>query len=540
MLARRCTSSPLIRSLHLKAKYAPFAFQGKAQLQEGQEFTVFNPATGQSLCKVASVSEEFVIEAIDNAQHAFESGVWSKSSAIHRSKVLAKLARLLEERIPELAKIETLQTGRTIREMNAQLGRLPEWLDYFAALLRTHQGFVAPTQGNLLNYVQRVPLGVVAQITPFNHPLLIAVKKIAPALAAGNSIVVKPSELAPITVLEFAEMAEEAGVPAGVLTVLPGLGATVGKVIVGHPYIRKIDVTASNQTGRAVGQIAGANIASFTAELGGKAPIIVFDDADISSAVNGVAFASFVASGQTCVSGTRIIIQDGVYDSFIAALLEKTESIRSRMGDPMNPQSTMGPVISEHHLGRIEGMLSRMTGKVLCGGHRLSGSSPLDGFDYTKGSFLAPTIIEDIQSTDELWQEEVFGPVIVVRRFKVGCTYAILRIRLISAQDVEEGVALANDCKYGLGAGIWTSNLARAHRVTADIQAGLCWVNTHHRNDPSSPWGGMKESGIGRENGIEAFESYSQSKSTIVNTSTLEEMRKDDWFSDSTAQRRYG
>ncbi|KAG6842025.1 hypothetical protein C0991_003551 [Blastosporella zonata] len=489
-------------------------------------FTVWNPATGESLCnrRVASASEEFVKESIDNAQDAFQSGVWSKAPAIHRSKVLSKLARLLEERIPELTKIETLQTGRTIREMNAQLGRLPEWLDYCAAVLRTHQGFVAPTQGNLLNYVQRVPLGVVAQITPFNHPLLIAVKKIAPALAAGNSVIVKPSELAPITVLEFAEMAEATGVPTGVLTVLPGLGATVGKAIVGHPHIRKIDITASNQTGRAVGQVAGSNITSFTAELGGKAPIVVFDDADIPSAVNGVAFASFVASGQTCVSGTRIIIQDGVYDSFISSLLEKTESIRRRMGDPLNPQSTMGPVISEHHLERIEGILSRTSGKILCGGQRLSGPSPLDGFDFTKGSFLAPTVIEDIKSTDELWKEEVFGPVIVVRRFT----------------HVEEGVALANDCKYGLGAGIWTSNLAQAHRVASDIQAGLCWVNTHHRNDPSSPWGGMKESGIGRENGIEAFESYSQSKSTIVNTSTMDEMRRDDWFSDSTVQRRYG
>ncbi|KAG6903434.1 hypothetical protein C0995_005457 [Termitomyces sp. Mi166 len=281
---------------------------------------------------------------------------------------------------------------------------------------------------------------------------------------------------------------------------------------------------ASNQTGRAVGQVAGINIASFTAELGGKAPILVFDDADIPSAVNGVAFASFIASGQTCVSGTRIIVQDGIYDSFISALVEKTESIRSRMGNPMNPQSTMGPIISEHHLKRIEGILSRMKGKVLCGGYRLTGASPLDGFDYTHGSFLAPTIIEGVSYTDELWQEEVFGPVIVVQRFK----------------DVEEGVAVANDCKYGLGAGIWTSNLARAHRVAADIQTGLCWVNTHHRNDPSSPWGGMKESGIGRENGIEAFESYSQSKSTIVNTSALEEMRKDDWFSVSDTPRRYG
>ncbi|KAF5388081.1 hypothetical protein D9615_000589 [Tricholomella constricta] len=507
------------RTLSIKLRYGP---HGKVSLHGSDEFTVSNPANGESLCKVVSVSKEFVDEAIDNAHNTFHSGVWSRTPAIHRSKILAKLARLLEERVPELARLETLQTGRTIREMNAQLGRLPEWLDYFAALLRTYQGFVAPTQGSLLNYVQRVPLGVVAQITPFNHPLLIAVKKIAPALAAGNSVVVKPSELAPITVMELAEMVEAAGVPPGVLTVLPGLGPTVGKAIVSHPYVRKID--ASNQTGRAVGQAAGANVASFTAELGGKAPIVIFDDADIQSAVNGVAFASFVASGQTCVSGTRIIVQDNVYDKFLHALVKKTESIRQRMGDPMNPHSTMGPVISMHHLERIERMVNGTTGNVLYGGQRMSGLSPLDGFDYARGSFFSPTIVGDISSSDELWKEEIFGPVIVVRRFG----------------DVAEGVALANDCKYGLGAGIWTSNVARAHQVAADIQTGLCWVNTHHRNDPSSPWGGMKESGIGRENGVEAFESYSQSKSTIVNTASLDEMRKDDWFSDSSTQRRYG
>ncbi|KAG6821528.1 hypothetical protein H0H93_000037 [Arthromyces matolae] len=261
-------------------------------------------------------------------------------------------------------------------------------------------------------------------------------------------------------------------VPPGVLTILPGFGATVGRAIVSHPAVRKIDITASTQTGRSIGQIAGANIASFTAELGGKAPILVFDDADIPSAVNGVAFASFVASGQTCVSGTRIIVQDGVYDSFIAALVEKTESIRNRMGNPINPESTMGPVISEHHLKRVEEILARISGRILCGGKRLTGLSSLDKFDYSRGSFLAPTIIEGTGVTDELWQEEIFAPVIVIQRFR----------------DVEEGVALANDCKYGLGAGIWTTNLACAHRVAQDIQSGLCWVNTHHRNDPSSPW----------------------------------------------------
>jgi len=253
---------------------------------------------------------------------------------------------------------------------------------------------------------------------------------------------------------------------------------------------------------------------------------VVFDDADIVSAVNGVAFSSFVASGQTCVSGTRIIVQDKIYDEFMARFLEKTESIRRRMGNPLNPKSTMGSVISPRHLERIESMIKRRrSGDIVAGGERMLGKSALDDFDFSQGSFFPPTIIQDISIEDDLWREEIFGPVVVIKQFSTE----------------REGVTLANACKYGLGAGIWTSDLSRAHRVAAEVESGLCWVNTHHRNDPSSPWGGMKESGIGRENGLEAFESYTQSKSTIVNIATAEETRQnDDWFGDDADGKRYG
>ncbi|KAL1686929.1 Aldehyde/histidinol dehydrogenase [Schizophyllum commune] len=459
-----------------------------------------------ALLRVAAASTEDVNETIKNAQIAHETGVWSKMPAATRSKVLSKLARILESRIQEIAEIETRQTGRALREMKAQLGRLPDWLDYYAALLRTNQAYVAPTQGKLINYVQRVPLGVVAQITPFNHPLLIAVKKIAPALAAGNCVIVKPSELAPISVLEFAKMAESAGVPPGVLSVLPGFGPTTGKALVSHPLIRKVDITVRT-------------------EMWCFAPIVVFNDADLDSAVNGAAFACFVASGQTCVSGTRLIVQDGIYQTFMARFLEKVESIRIRMGDPLNPKSTMGTVISLKQLEKIEAMMSRSKGAVLTGGKRLEGKSELDGYDFSKGAFFPPTVVADVGVEDELWQEEVFGPVVVVKNF----------------QTEDEGVRLANNCKYGLGAGIWTQDLSRAHRVSAEMEAGLTWVNTHHRNDPSSPWGGMKESGIGRENGHEAFAAYTQSKSTIVNIASAEETREvDDWFAETSEGKRYG
>ncbi|KAF8913763.1 aldehyde dehydrogenase domain-containing protein [Gymnopilus junonius] len=513
--------TPLVthRFIHVKP-YAPS--------HPPSDIPVFNPATGEGLFTVQSSSVEHVHSTIWEAQCAFDSGVWSRSSSLSRSKVLSKLARVLEEKIPSLAELETLQTGRAIREMRTQLGRLPEWLDYYAALLRTHQSFVAPTQGKLLNYVERVPLGVVAQITPFNHPLLIAIKKIAPALAAGNSVVVKPSEFAPVTVYEFIQMAEKAGVPPKVLSFLPG-GPDTANSIVKHPSIRKVDITAGTSTGHQIGSIVGANLATYTAELGGKAPIVLFEDADLVSAVNGAAFASFVASGQTCVSGTRLIVHDKIYGNFMSLFMQKVDSIRRRMGDPSNPKCMMGSVISPKHLQRMDEMVKRASVKasILTGGEPMTGISDLDGFDFSQGSFYPPTVISDVSVEDEIWQEEVFGPVVVVKPFKTEA----------------EAIHLANASKYGLGAGIWTTDLSRAHRVSAAIQSGLCWVNTHHRNDPSSPWGGMKSSGIGRENGIEAFEAYSQSKSTIVNTASVEDSRKnDDWFADDNSRepRRYG
>jgi acyl-CoA reductase-like NAD-dependent aldehyde dehydrogenase len=336
-------------------------------------------------------------------------------------------------------------------------------------------------------------------------------------------IALTPNQLTPISLLEFANLTQEAGLPDGVLTILPGYGHTTGKQLATHSLVRKVDITAGTQTGRALGAIVGSNLAAFTAELGGKAPILIFDDADIVSAVNGVAFAAFVASGQTCVSGTRIIIQENIYESFMTEFLKKVESITQGMGDPMNERCSMGSIISSHHLNRIDDMVARrQSGTILTGGKRMLGKSLLDHFDFSRGSFYPPTVISDVDVSHELWQEEIFGPVVVVKKFSTE----------------SEGIRLANASKYGLGAGVWTQDLSRAHRVGADIDTGLVWVNTHHRNDPSSPWGGMKESGIGRENGVEVLEAYSQSKSIIVNVASADESRTDDWFSGE--QKRYG
>ncbi|KZO93198.1 aldehyde dehydrogenase [Calocera viscosa TUFC12733] len=479
---------------------------------------VEDPATGETLCYVYSTQPRQVREAIVVADETFRSGVWSRASPAHRAKVLTDISRALSDNLEDFIQTESLQTGRCIREMRAQLVRVPEWLDYHAALARTHQGLVLPTQGNLLNYVKRYPLGVVAQITPFNHPLLIAMKKIAPALAAGNSVIVKPSELAPITVLKFAELANRYGLPSGVLAVLPGQGKNVGSLLALDKSVRKVDITAGTVTGRSVSSLVAPTMKSYTAELGGKAPIIVFSDADIPSAVAGTCFSAFVASGQTCVSGTRLLVQEDIAVEFMRQLVGRLDSITQRIGSPQNPASMMGPVISADALKRLEEAIERLDKKeVTFGGKRLTGPSPLDGTDLSKGYFFSPTVVS-LESTEcEAWEKELFGPILT----------------LVSFKTEEEAVKLANDSEYALGAGIFTSSLDRAHRVAELVDAGVTWVNTWHRNDPSSPWGGWKAgSGIGRENGVEAFESYTQSKSVIINLGSAEERKADDWFAD--------
>ncbi|KAF3938831.1 Omega-crystallin [Dactylella cylindrospora] len=417
--------------------------------------------------------------------------------------------------------------------MKAQVPSLVRWFKYYAALIRTEERAVLPTQGKLHNWIDRKPLGVVVQITPFNHPMLIAVKKLAPALAAGNSIILKPSELTPLTSIRLAKILQQAGLPDGVLSVLPGYGAVTGKALVEHPLVRKVDVTGGTVAGRAIGEIVGRNLAKYTAELGGKAPLIVFEKADIGAAVNGIAFGSFIASGQTCVAATRIIVQNSVLPVVIETLTAKAESILRRMGSPKNIDSMMGPLISARQLGNVENLVndavSSGKGKAVTGGERMQGKSPLDGFDFSKGYFYPPTILISTEDssilTTRIWKEEAFGPVIVVVGFETE----------------EQAIELANDSEFGLGAAIWTSDLSQAFRVSEEIDSGIVWVNTHHRNDPSSPWGGAKSaSGVGSENGVDAYNAYTKSKSTIINYASGEEMAADDWFREGSGDVRYG
>ena len=318
-------------------------------------FQVYNPATNEVLCEVATGDDIILKRAVENAHDVYQSGVWSRSDVRYRANVLTKIAINLRQSIPSLLNLEVSQTGRAVREMKAQLGRLPEWFDYFAALIRTHEGTVPPFLGSYINYVNRVPLGVCGLITPWNHPMLIAIKKIAPAIATGNSIVVKPSELAPVSVLELGGIFSEAGLPNGVVNIVPGYGKQVGQLLCTHPLVRKIDLTGGTPTGRAVGAAAGGNLSSVISELGGKAPMIIFDDSDLEQAVNGAAFATFVASGQTCIMGARLVIHESIYDKFLLAISKKAKRIK--LGDPFDMDTQMGPVISQESRMRIHSMV---------------------------------------------------------------------------------------------------------------------------------------------------------------------------------------
>ncbi|TQN67041.1 Potassium-activated aldehyde dehydrogenase [Colletotrichum shisoi] len=518
---------------------------GQEKPGHAEGIPVEDPATGEVFAHCHAASPQDVDETIRLAHDTFKAGTWSRLPRHVRADVLDRTAELLTAELPQLIPLEVRQTGRAIREMRAQVPTLVKWFKYYAALLRTEERAVLPTAGKLHNWVDRVPLGVVVQITPFNHPLLIAVKKLAPALAAGNSVVVKPSELTPLTTLLLGGILKRAGVPDGVFSVLPGYGATTGRSLVEHPLVRKVDVTGGTAAGRAIGAIVGGNLARYTAELGGKAPLVVFEQADVDVAVNGIAFGSFIASGQTCVASTRILVQESILPAVLEKLKAKAESIARRMGSPSNELSMMGPLISAKQLQNVEALVDEAVagdgggqGAAFTGGRRMSGTSSLDGIDFGKGYFFEPTVLVsagggggggggggDILKT-RIWREEAFGPVVVVAPFRTE----------------DEAIALANDSDFGLGAGVWTRDVAQAFRVSEQIDAGIVWVNTHHRNDPSSPWGGAKSaSGVGSENGVDAYHAYTTTKSTIISFASPDEaLAADDWFREGAGDVRYG
>ncbi|WBA12470.1 betaine-aldehyde dehydrogenase [Salinivibrio kushneri] len=459
----------------------------------GEQFATVNPATGETLAQIDQASADDVQAAVDAAKQGF--AVWSRMTAMERSRILLKAVALLRERNDELAKLEVLDTGKPIQEaVEVDVVTGADAIEYFANLVPSMQGEQQPLSDNQFFYTRREPLGVCAGIGAWNYPIQIAMWKSAPALAAGNAMVFKPSEETPLTALKLAEIFAEAGMPAGVFNVVQG-DYRVGQMLTAHPEIAKVSFTGEVGTGKTVMGDAAKTLKSVTMELGGKSPCIVFDDADLDNAVSAAMVANFYTQGEVCTHGTRVFVHDSIYDAFVEQLKARTEKLV--IGDPIDMNTQVGALISTEHLNKV--MTAIETAKqsgatLLTGGYRVTEN----GLD--KGNFVAPTIFTDCDDSMAHVRDEIFGPVMSVLRFS----------------DEEEVVARANNTHYGLAAGVFTQNLSRAHRIIHQLEAGICWVNTWGDSPAEMPVGGYKHSGVGRENGVETLTHYTQTKSVLI------------------------
>lgn len=462
----------------------------------GEYFQSTNPATLEVLYEAARGNAEDVRKAVAAARVAFESPAWGGLTPTKRGHLLRRLAELVGENADELARLESLDNGKLLREMRGQLATLPEYLYYYAGLADKVQGANVPTMNPaILNYTQREALGVVGAITPWNSPLTLTTSKLAPALAAGNTLVIKPSEYTSRTVILLAELAAKAGFPDGVVNVVTGLGAEAGAALVAHPDIAKISFTGSTATGSHIAAQTAARFIGCTLELGGKSPNIVFGDADVHNAAMGVIAGIYAAAGQTCIAGSRVFAHRSIYDELLERVAARAESIV--IGDPLEPSTEIGPLAFRDQLAKVESYvhLGVEEGATL----RAGGSRPDIALP---GYFFSPTVLTDVTNDMRVVREEIFGPVAAIMPFDTE----------------DEVVALANDTEYGLAAGVWTQNLARAHRMARRLDAGTVWVNTYRAMSPMSPRQGFKSSGVGIEHGLESMNEYTRLKSVWINT----------------------
>jgi len=464
----------------------------------GEWFDTDNPFTGTPWAQVARGGADDVADAVDAAQRALDSGSWPELTASARGALLRRLGDTIAANARRLAEIEVRDNGKLFTEMYGQLRYLPEWFYYYGGLADKVEGSVIPLdKKGYFTYTQKEPVGVVGLITPWNSPLLLLGWKLAPALAAGCTVVIKPSEFTSASTLELVRLFDEAGLPPGVVNVVTGFGQEVGSALVGHPLVRKIAFTGSDTVGRTINEAAARDLKHVTLELGGKSPNVVFADADLDAAVNGVVSGIFAATGQTCIAGSRLLVQEDVHDEVVRRVVELAGS--ARMGDPMDEGTQVGPVTTPAQYAKVLDYIGIAQGEgaeVVLGGAAASRPECGDGW------FVEPTVFTGVDNSMRIAQEEVFGPVLAVIPFR----------------DEHEAVAIANDVRFGLGAGVWTSDIGRAFRMSARIRSGTVWVNTYRAVSYMAPFGGVKDSGLGRENGIAAVNAYLEDKTVWINT----------------------
>ncbi|MBI4056482.1 MAG: aldehyde dehydrogenase family protein [Elusimicrobia bacterium] len=465
---------------------------------QGKKFKTYNPATGEVLAEVYEATPTDVNLAVKAAQETFEKGSWPKLNSAEKAKILWKIADLIEKNIDELSQLETLNNGKVLREARyADLPMVIENFRYFAGWTTKISGETFPTttpyapKAQAFTYTVREPVGVVAAIVPWNFPLQMAAWKLAPALACGNVVLLKPAEQTPLSTLRLGELMEEAGLPPGTVQILPG-GPDTGKALASHPHVDKISFTGSTEVGKEIVKMSAGNLKRVSLELGGKSPHIILADADLDTAIKSAYMGAFYNQGQCCCAGSRVFVEKKVFEAVTEKLVERAKKVR--LGPGLDPNTQMGPLVSEEQRNRVEGYIQsgkKEGAKLLCGGDRPS---------QFKGYFMNPTVFVDVKDEMHIAQEEIFGPVATVLPF----------------DSLEEVIQRANATPYGLAAGVWTKDIKKAFKVTQALRAGIVWINTFNCADPTFPWGGFKQSGWNRETGHEAIRLYTETKAVWV------------------------
>jgi acyl-CoA reductase-like NAD-dependent aldehyde dehydrogenase len=466
---------------------------GGESVEASETRELIEPATGETLARTAVASTADVDRAVDAARAALQ-GDWLKTPPTERSRLLHALADAIVADRKNLAELESRNVGKAISSVKAELNQAVENFRFYASGIASIAGRSNPMGGSLLFYSLKEPVGVAGQIVPWNYPLTMTTWKLAPALAAGCTIVLKPDEATPLSALRLAELAAEVGFPAGVINIVPGNGPTVGAHIVTHPGIDKVAFTGSTATGAQVMKLAADGIKRVTLELGGKSPNIVFADADLASAVPSAVWSIYYSAGQSCEARSRVLVERAIYDEFVAQFAEKASSLK--VGDPLDPETQIGSLISQQHRDKVHGYVERGAEE---GAEVVTGGEPVDG----AGAFYPPTVLAQVDNAMSVAQEEIFGPVVTAIPF----------------EDEKDAIRIANDVRYGLMATVWTGDPARGHRVASRIKSGTVGINMPYTAFPGIPFGGYKQSGFGRELGLETLELYLETKSVIVNTS---------------------